>query len=475
MNGNDEIAQVIQLEVEGTKILVKATMEVGAKLLQIAKTLIGDKLWNAIEHRPGERKMKDIFKISEGGAPDTFSNLPSDMKSTIEDALNKDKIPFSILPSFDKDSDFSVTIPHQYASRVQAIVKEALKEPLSAAQRALDSYDVQIRELDEKIFELPPGDERTALATQRENIMQAKSELKETMDRTKDIYNKAPLTFTEYIKTMQGTPLEENQTATLNALENGIVPTRKFSAEECFRPARDSRSVPPSKLTIYLPDTGCTVTRQYKQDKDGLIYSNYTVTNNNGEIYNATDRDKSYTAWTEHDLPALLAFAGIEKNTQCCVFNSQQTFDRYMDYQQEQARTVHLDNGKSWSFSSEEVKDEALKAAENAVKSMAFSKINSSDVSLSADLKDFAAHDGTMTLTVNDIISLAFPTVEKDNATAENGIGTVKMAPDTPVKVVQNEQEIRSITAKEAAGLIDKAREAKQESIFKDFSATKTK
>ena len=64
----DEISQAAQIEIEGVKFFLKGSMQVISWLMQSIKALF-NMAKDKIDHRAGERSLKDLFKLSEPEIP----------------------------------------------------------------------------------------------------------------------------------------------------------------------------------------------------------------------------------------------------------------------------------------------------------------------------------------------------------------------------------------------------------------------
>ena len=91
----DEIAQVCEMELNGVKMVFKASLEVAAFMARAIKAMfnLGVKAKGKIDDSnlktPGEKDVRDIFKLSEGAPPQTLDIREVDFDEVVRLATEK--------------------------------------------------------------------------------------------------------------------------------------------------------------------------------------------------------------------------------------------------------------------------------------------------------------------------------------------------------------------------------------------------
>lgn len=423
----DEIAQVLAMEVDGVKLVFKASLEVAEFLARALRALIRsskesvekgkEKKADKDLHSAGEKDIADIFKLSEGNPPQALDIREVDYNQVVELATKKGLHFATAIDFIPNDGLTPIMVPAQEAVVWSQIYKAVAGQRLEEDKKVVSGYDNQISEEMEKLLNCKSDEEREQTETKIENLQQAKSEASKWVDYGEDMANKedATMTIQDYIRQSEGTDFEKSPEIAIAEYKKGVEIGAKIGAKESLQPIRDKNYIPESKYMFYVPETGAIITRNFGLDSEtGVAYSNYAVKTNNGEIYRCSDKGMTKDKWNRTELPKLMDKAGVLEETECRAFNTEEKLKAYLEYHgkikspaQENVEK-QLREGKE-VFNSAEVKREILNAVSEQKKGFASANVRNEDVEIVCDPKILTRENGRlcMCLSNDEIITFA--------------------------------------------------------------------
>ena len=196
----DDVAQVLTMEVDGVKLVFKASLEVAAFLARALRALIRSSskmMAESKENRAekklnsgGEKYVTDIYKLSEGNPPQVLEIREADFDLVTKMASEKGM-------HFAKTSDFisndglrPILIPAHEAVVWSEIYKSVSGLRLEADRKIVSGYDKHINEEMEKLLNCKNDAEREQTETRIENLQQAKSEAGKWVDYDEGVASK---------------------------------------------------------------------------------------------------------------------------------------------------------------------------------------------------------------------------------------------------------------------------------------------
>lgn len=472
----DDIAQLCQLEFEGIKYVIKGTVEAAMFIGRLMRAVFG-KGENAVESIkdkslkvPGEKKsLTAISLLSEGGAPQAINvrdiNV-DDLKAAAKDAGLHWYIPIDTDPN---DHITPMQVPAQEVATYKQLIDVLTARQLEKDKRELNSHDSALAELKEKLNNAIPGsDEAKALEIQIENLSQARDEAKKWVDYGEEVLatpaDKFGYSIQEFLQQCKNTDLESDPEIARAEMDKGVEIGPKISAKECLQPIRDKSLMPDSKIMFYVPEIGAVITRDFNVDeKTNLVYSDYTIKTQSGEIMSFSDRNMTKADWNDKVLPDLLQNAGVLEGTLCRAFNDQAKLERFLQYHNKlENPTISRVSEKAKSgeqvFSSAEAKSEILNAVSEQEKGFASARVDSDKVEIYCTPEMFTNRGGKLDFKVQDDEHLQFNAA---SVTAELGTkGMIKLTIDSKsmpvfIKEVGEAKTMIPITLSEAKRRMD--------------------
>lgn len=482
----DEIAQVCELEIRGIIMAVKAPVELAQLLYRMTLALmrLGDRHTEKKEKKkekkeekkekketkalnePGEKSIEEIFKLSQNEPPQVMNIRKEDMEEILRLA-EKDGLHWASTVDFiPGDGLTPIIIPAQEAAVWGALYETVTSRRMAEDKNTVQEYDRQLAEEKEKLRNAKPED-KAAIETRIENLSQAKAEVEKWVAYGEDVVtNKnAALSFVDYLRQAKGTEFEINPERAIAEYEKGVEVGRKMPAKECFSPIRDKSYMPDTQLTFYFPDHGAIVTRKFEVDQEtGLVYSEYALKNESGEIHQFSDHNMTKDQWNSNVLPEMLDQAGMIEGTECRLFDSQEKLQAYMDYHGKvrPQSEINVENaikeGKE-VFRSAEVKNEIETAVSEKMKGFASAKIESDRMKISVDPEHLSIHEGKLRLRLNENEDLYFANIANEGI--KDGKAVFEIENDATVLYVKHEgnevKQSRAMTAEEFGKKISEA------------------
>jgi len=425
---SDEIAQLVQVEMEGFKFVVKGGVEVAQFVLRALRSLINygkdkkedisDKLLN----KPGEKKnLAEILSISKsaGGVPQPLNVRSVDLEEVIRIGTEKGLHFCRVVDFISNDGLTPLMVPCQEVAAWGQIYKAVAEKRLSVDKAIVNSYDQAMDEVREQIHSSSGNTKE--LEVQFENLMQAREEADKWVKYGEDIQklsdDKVCYDFNEYLAQSKGTDFEKNPELAMAEYEKGVELGAKFFCKDCFQPVRDKSLMPDSSFMFYIPDSGVMVTREFKlDDKTGIVYSDYSFKSPNGEMFSYSDHNLTKKDWNDSVLPEFMTNAGILEGTMSRSFDNKEKLDLYLQYHNKVANPAKERIEKklmegSDVFSNAEAKADVLEAVSELDKGIASASTKQSiEVVCSPD--KFLMRDGKLTLKLSDDEMLQFSSVQ---------------------------------------------------------------
>lgn len=497
----DEIAQVCQLEVEGVKFVFNGTLTVAQLLMRMIKELLKDgwqvskwgieKIGDARLNHAGEHtKLKDIFKMSEG-APATMEIREEVMTEVLKQAEKKG-LHFARLIDFKPGDGISyIMVPAQEAPAFATIIKALTQEQLIKDKAAVAEHNKNIDETDEKLSNakekvatgLTP-EQRAGLEKQMaeidkmnvklENFKQARDEAAKWVEYDEKVLNSENLAMTleDYLKLAEGTEFAVNPERAMAELEKGVEIGPQYSLKEALQPVRDKGSIPATNFSFYMPDIGAIISREFKVDAEtGLVYSNYALKTDKGEVFQFTDRDKTAQQWNEKSLPEMLDKAGALEGTKCRVFDTMENATAYKKYHnnvvpESEKRIIEKVEAGQPVFSSAAEQREVEHAVSELEKHRNAAEINSGNIRFEIEPESLTRHNGKLVLHLGNNETLMFSNCMNEGF--ENGKCVFEIGKNDEVQHVKHDlqditrTQVMSVTAAESKQFVDKMAAAKE-------------
>lgn len=364
----DEMNSAVQIELEGIKMVVKGGLGIAKWLIDVIRGIVNWSKGKMLEH-PGEKKVQDILKLSNGEMPEIIDvpegktvpvldkdgnpvlgkdGKPVMVSETLEEILKEAKaagIPYAMFPDLNPyDGHAPVIVPKQYAGMFATIVSKHMEADLSLADKIAKRYSDRVAECKEALLTAEPDDKKV-LNYQIDALNQANDELAyfTADDRSKLQSGKISVPLTEYLTAhMTDTIYDKNP---VEAIEKGLLP--KMPIKEALSPVREPSLMPPKGISFVVPDTGMIVTREFhkvddeKAPDNGLVYSTYSLTSKNGEKYSFDDRNMTKAEFMAEVLPKICEKGGFTPETMASVVHDDKTLKAtIVERQKQQGKTV---------------------------------------------------------------------------------------------------------------------------------------
>lgn len=399
----DEIAQVCQLEIEGTTMVIKGSVKVISWIAQAIKALFN---WGAdvkTKHGGEKHNMKDIWKLSKDGPPQVIQVDEKNLQTVLA-AAAKQGLRWTRATDFDCcDGKVPICLPPQDMAMFSAIVQACLHKDISESQKILDSYNGEISELKEKLLHVDTG-ERSSIRTRIENLEQARDELMNILEEKKSVAESGGImSFQDYLASAAGTEFEKDPEKAMAEYAKGVEMGPKVSAKDCMQPIRAKAAMPDSEIRFYSPEMGVAVTRKFEIEND-VVYSTYSFKTDKGELYEFSDKGMTKAEWNAQTLPQMLDKAGILLDTPCRMFDSEKSLQIYEKYYNNTPIASEEKLAKSYElgFSTAEAKENIMTAMEDRVKGLLSAGVDESKLYIPISSEQMIQRDGKISVQVGD-------------------------------------------------------------------------
>lgn len=452
----DEIAQVCQLEIEGTTMVLKGSVKVVAWLAQAIKAISE---WMA-EQGGQKNDMKAIWKLCKDGPPQVIMIDDNNLEKVL-DAAKKAGLRWTMPPDFNStDGKVPICLPPQDMALFSAIVQSNLQKDISKSQKIISGYNNEIAELREKLVDeegLSAG-QKKAINNKIENLEQARNEVVEILEGKKVMAgNGGIMSFQDYLATSVGTEFEKDPEKAMAEYAKGVDLGPSLAAKECLQPIRSRALMPDSEIRFYVPEMGVDITRRFKVE-DGMVYSTFSFKSESGEIHEFSDRGITKDDWNKKILPGLLDKAGILEDTPCRAFDSEEKLRAYEKYhnniplKSEENRTEN----NSLGFSTAEAKQNIQFALEDKIKGMSSAKVYENKVYIQLDAELLIQRDGKVSAQIGDVLYQFGDVIPK---TKTDGTYIISIEKNSTVTVKEEGKTERQISALRAQKDIFAARQ----------------
>ena len=432
----DEIAQVCELEMQGVKMVFKATLEVATFVMRAMKAFInasGD-LWDKYKtfklEKKGKKTFKELLELCNGGPPQALNIREEDFEEVLRLA-EKNGLHYTITTDFNpNDGMVPLLITPQEAPAWGQTYKAVAAQRLDEDKKSVSGYDRLIAEEKEKLLNEKEPSQIAKIQVKIENLEQAKQESSKWVDYGEDVLNKddVSISFQDYLKEAKGTDFERSPELAIAENEKGVEIGHSFSAKESFQPIRDKSLMPETKLMFYVPKLGAVVTREFHQEEQtGLVYSDYAVKTKEGEIFRCSDKDTTKEKWNDSILPKLLDKAGMLEGTECRAFNNEEKLKSYLAYHNKIASPAQKNIQKALDedrevFSNAEAKNEVLNAVSERSKGFASANVTDTGYEIICDFNRLVRDKGKLKMTLSEDECIVF------SRTVDEGIDKNGMA-----------------------------------------------
>lgn len=439
----DEIAQVIQVEIQGMTMVIKGTVQMAEWFMMAMKALMdyrGEKKEEKIERKEkrqekrlekaGEKnKIADIIKLSKDGTPQVVE-VPEKYLQRFLELATKNGARFCQLVDFDvTDRNKPFFFPPQDLMIANKIIQSLNEEDRMRLNRDRTSIEEEIAELTEKLL-YAKGSEKAELGKDIKILGESLGELKEVIDTSNRVAEKgAVISFQEYLSQAKGTDFEIDPDKAISELEKGVEIGKNFPLIDCLQPVRNAHSLKihsdKSHLYYYIPISNSVIERAVWYDvQKNQLCSSYTISTNSGEKYEFSDKDITKAEWNETILPKILNKAEAIEDTPCRVFDSEDKLEAYLKYHnqvkpksEENIEKLH-EEGKE-VFSSADVKAEIEYALSQDMKAMASATWDKDKVEFAFPEDKVTRNNGKLRAELEDGSAILFHGVQAEGV--ENG------------------------------------------------------
>lgn len=442
----DEIAQVCQLEIEGTTMVIKGSVKVIAWLAQAIKALLQDAAERNAERGGQKHNMNDIWKLSKDGPPQVIMVDEKNLDTVLK-AAEKAGLRWTRVTDFDStDGKTPICLPPQDMALFSAIVQSSLQKAISESQKILDGYNEEIAELKEKLLHADAG-ERNYIRTRIENLEQARDELKDILnDKKTMVENDGVMSFQDYLATSVGTEFEKDPEKAMAEYAKGVDMGPSLEAKDCMQPIRSKALMPDNAIRFYVPDMGVAITRKFEIEND-IVYSNYSFKSESGEMYEFSDKDMTKAEWNARILPGMLDKAGIQEDTPCRAFDSEEKMQAYEKYHnnttlKSEERFAFAER-KLLGFSTAEAEQNIRYALEDKMKGIASAKVDENEVHISVPVEQLIQKDGKVSIQAGDTLYQFEGVIPRAK---DDGIYTIAIKKDSVVMVKEKDGSEKQIS-----------------------------
>lgn len=281
MAQQDEIATVIELEVNGFRYLIKGIMAI---IKTTIKQLAAFHNWKNESHSSGSHSWSYIKAWSKE-VPQVIQipeNMPEDLW---KDFCKKNNIPYC-----DSIPDLDLTDrrkPVLFRSQDIVLIQQLIKPYVDELNKELETEKGHYEELEDKLnttirTSSDPEEIKKAKAD-LENVQCAKAQLQRVIDKN-DEYTKNgnAMTFFDYLQQGKDTEFEKNPSLALAKLNEGVQLSKDYKLSEAMMLIRDPSLIPAGE-TIYLTCTAAEngselfIKREFSVDENGLAVSNASI------------------------------------------------------------------------------------------------------------------------------------------------------------------------------------------------------
>jgi len=442
-NMADEIAQVIQIEMQGMTMAIKGTVQMAEWFMMAMKALMeyrGERKEEKMERKEkrqeqrlekaGEKsKIADIIELSKDGVPQVVE-VPEKHLQRFLELSTRNGARFCQLVDFDAtDGNKPVFFPPQDLIIANKIIQSLNEEDRIKLGKDRDGIEEKIAELTEKLLHAK-GSKKAELEKEIDILDESLDELKEVIDTNSRIAEKGTVvSFQEYLSQAKGTEFEIDPDKAISELEKGVEIGKKFPLTDCLQPARNASYIKISgdktHLYYYIPISNSVIERVIWCDLEkNQISSNYRIITNSGEKYEFFDRDITKAEWNEKILPQILEKAGAIEGTSCRVFNSEEKLNAYLKHhnqvkpKSEENIEKLREEGKE-VFSSADAKAEIEYALSQDLKAMASATWDKDKVEFAFPEDKVTRSNGKLRAELEDGSAILFNGVQAEGV--ENG------------------------------------------------------
>lgn len=246
----DDIAQVVQIEMQGMTMAIKGTVQVAEWFMQAIKALMnyrGEKKEEKAEkkkkkqerrlEKAGEKRgIADIMKLSENIGVPQVVNVPEEHLQEFLELSTKNGARFCQLVDLDAtDGKKPIFFPPQDLIIADNILKNFDEKDRMKLEQDKDKIEKEITELMEKSYDAAES-EKVELGN-RIDILN--DEVVEIVDMRNDILQgNAMISFEEYLLLAKGTEFEKDPDKAISELEQGVELGKSLSISTCLQPIR---------------------------------------------------------------------------------------------------------------------------------------------------------------------------------------------------------------------------------------------
>ena len=426
---SDEVAQVIQLEIQGITMVVKASLQVGSWLIRALNAMIQHNNENVL-NKSGGKSLKDMLQLSAPGMPQIIK-IPEKYANEILQKAKANGLRFCSVADLDlTDGKMPVVITQQEAVVFSEIVSSYLMRDIHKQESNIKDYDKLIAEKSEEILHANQQD-KEKLQVEIENLKQARDEANEFVKDTKATKENPITSFQDYLMGAVGTEFEKDPDKAMSEYAQGVELVKKFDAKECLQPVRHEEMMPETRMKFYLPETGMEITRTFQMDeKTKIVYSTYSLKTEKGEIHEFSDRGITKENWNSEIIGQLMDKAGITEETKCCVFTSEEALNTYKEKHDQikplsETNIEHKQHEQDVGFQKADVQNEVKNAAKENLKLRTSASAASNSVTYDFDKEKIIQENGKLKILLSEDASLEISGISKGKI--ENGKASITL------------------------------------------------
>ena len=472
---SDEVGMVVKCEMDGVTYAIKASVKVAQFIANLLKSVMGYAKQKKLE-LPGEHKLKDIIKLSEGDIA-TF-HIPEGYVSEMASRLKSAGVPFSMLADLNKsDGKAPIAVPSQFSSVTSSICKDILSMAMSESDKVLQDTDKKINENREKLLHASPSD-RSKLNREIEHLQKSKEEVEKLLSGFQKDFNKDDLSmsFSDYLASGRGTTAEKDPSGVLKSMEKGGESVQYFDAKDVFEPIRSTALVPDSKVSFIIPETGSVVTRKFEVDDNGIVYSLYSfkdkfnrdILDDNGKPVVFSDRDVTTEEWMNGsvknaNVKEMYDLTGISEGTVCEYYSTElaakAAIERLTSYQEDFHKLAKKKESiRDDSFSSDEVANEVRQAASDDIRGRVNAELIKDRSVFEVSSDHVYNQYGFVVINDDSLGSFYFRKVDLESV--DDSITKFSVSSDYPVMLRDKDDKEIVMSAKDAMSMINSKSES---------------
>lgn len=367
----DEIGTVIELEVNGFRYLIKASVAALKLMLKEIEALhnwkneshtSGGHSWNYI--KAWSKSEPQVIQIPENINSEDWKKFCADNKIPYCDSIPDLDTTDRRKPVLFRSQD--VVLVQHYINPYVDKLNAQLETEKSDYEKLEDKFNTIIRTSSDK-------EEIHRAQVDLENLQCAKAQLQKVIDKNEEYTkNGNVMPFFEYLKQGVDTELSKDPKLALAKLNEGIEISKEYTLTDAMMLVRDASLIPEGKkmflsCTAEECDSELTIERAFSTDSNGLAVSTAKIIRDGKEIGSFSDEGLSPTEYQEK-LKTTLKDIGLT-DSEISQFRyradlSESSYNAYKSFSKEDYLSEKIK--KNTLLQSTLTREDYIKAGENA-------------------------------------------------------------------------------------------------------------